>query len=120
MVVSPSKSVVSLAAESEAGPSRLMSEPITPRSTAATLPPSTGASMASAPRQVFNYAAAAAAGAKIGPQDELAKMLSDGLRFRGKEAPTCLQRGLINTGNMCFANTVGFHRSRVWSILSEV
>ena len=109
MHVSPSKSIVSLATESEVGASRQSTEPTTPRSTAPTLPMSTGAfiATATAPRPVFNYAAAAATGAKISPQDELAKLLSDGLGGRSRGTPLCLPRGLINTGNMCFANTVG-------------
>jgi len=106
MVVSPSKSVISLATESEAGPSHQSTEPTTPRSIAPSLPPSTGASIASAPRPVFNYAAAAAAGANMSPQAALAKVLTDGLRGRSGHAPRCLPRGLVNTGNMCFANTV--------------
>ena len=106
MVVSPSKSVMSLATESEAATSRVSTEPTTPRSTALTLPASTGASVASAPRPVFNYAAAAAAGVNLTPQEELSKILTDGLRSRHKDTPMCLPRGLINTGNMCFANTV--------------
>ncbi len=108
VLVSPSKSVISLATESEAGPSRLPTEPTTPRSTAPTFPPSTGASVASAPapRPVFNYAAAAAAGANLTPQEEFARLLTDGLKGRARYAPVCLPRGLINTGNMCFANTV--------------
>ena len=113
MVVSPSKSAMSLATDSEAAPSRMSTEPTTPRSTAPTLLPSTGASAASAPRPVFNYAAAAAAGANLTPQEELAKLLTDGLRDRHKESPMCLPRGLINTGNMCFANTVRLSKRRL-------
>ena len=98
---------------SEAGPSRLPTSPLlkptTPRSTAASLPPplpSTGAASSGAPRPTFNYAAAAAAGAALSPQEELIKLLSEGIKGKAKEVPMTLPRGLINTGNMCFANTV--------------
>lgn len=111
---------------SEAGPSRrptspLSEGPTTPKAPQAQLPsapssvsakappPSTGAASSKAPRPVFNYAAAAAAGANLSPQEELAKLLIDGVpigKGKAKEGTLTLPRGLINTGNMCFANTV--------------
>jgi len=101
--VSPSKSVISLATETDA-----MTEvdAVTPRSVAPSLPPSATASTA-APRPAFNYAAAAAIGRGITPQDELIKLLTEGLKARPKGPPaSSVPRGLINTGNMCYANTV--------------
>jgi ubiquitin carboxyl-terminal hydrolase 10 len=82
-------------------------QPTTPNSASApTMPPLAGVSTASAPRPAFNYAAAAAVGAALSPQDELVKLLSEGVNGKGKELVNTLPRGLINTGNMCFANTV--------------
>ena len=111
---SPAKSITPLAPESDAGLPRLPTTPSneadTPRSVVTQLPPSTGASAASAPRPVFNYAAAAAAGATLTPQEDLARLLTEGLKGRPREASLCLPRGLINTGNMCFANTVSEER----------
>lgn len=104
LVVSPSKSSVSLLTETDAQ----TSDPVTPRSAAPSLPPpSTGVSTANGPRPAFNYAAAAAAGKNLSPENELTKLLTDGLKARPK-APlqASVPRGLINTGNMCFANTV--------------
>ncbi|WVF65937.1 hypothetical protein IAT40_000675 [Kwoniella sp. CBS 6097] len=95
-VPSPARSTISLPQEGEAGPSRLpASEPSTsgPRPTPEKKAP-------------FNYAAAAASGATLSPQEELARLLSDGLKGKGKETQATLPRGLINTGNMCFANTI--------------
>jgi ubiquitin carboxyl-terminal hydrolase 10 len=45
----------------------------------------------------------------LSPQEELAKLLIDGVpigKGKAKEGTLTLPRGLINTGNMCFANTV--------------
>jgi hypothetical protein len=104
--VSPSKSVISLATETDA---QTEVDAVTPKSVAPSLPPSATASGA-APRPAFNYAAAAAIGRGITPQDELLKMLTDGLKIRPKGPPTSsVPRGLINTGNMCYANTVSQH-----------
>ncbi|KAL7418681.1 hypothetical protein Q5752_006364 [Cryptotrichosporon argae] len=88
---SPAKSLASLPRE----------DPTTPRSTAPSLPPSTP--QPSAPKP-FNYAAAAATGTSS-PQDEMARLLEQGVRGR-KDATVSVPRGLINTGNMCFANTI--------------
>ncbi|ORX34811.1 hypothetical protein BD324DRAFT_653068 [Kockovaella imperatae] len=71
--------------------------------------PPTPASVASGskvPRAVFSYAGAAAAAATITPQQELVKLLSEGIKGKGKDVRGTLPRGLINTGNMCFANTI--------------
>jgi ubiquitin carboxyl-terminal hydrolase 10 len=104
--VSPSKSVISLATETNA---QTEVDPITPRSVAPSLPPSASAGTPG-PRPAFNYAAAAAIGRGITPQDELLKLLTDGLKVRPKGPPTAsVPRGLINTGNMCYANTVSPH-----------
>lgn len=101
--VSPSKSVISLATETDA---QTEVDPVTPRSVAPSLPPSASAGTP-APRPAFNYAAAAAVGRGITPQDELLKLLTEGLKARPKGPPTAsVPRGLINTGNMCYANTV--------------
>lgn len=92
---SPSKSTMSLDAESEV-------ETVTPRSNATTLP-STGTK---APRPVVNYAAAAAT-KQLSPQEDLVKLLTEGMRGRHRDPlPNNVPRGLVNTGNMCFANTV--------------
>ena len=101
---------VSFSSPAEAGPSRLpaspSAEPITPKSTASALPPtSTGGRPTTTNRPSFNYAAAAAAAAGLTPQEELAKILAEGVKGKGKEVGV-VPRGLINTGNMCFANTV--------------
>ncbi|KAL1413239.1 hypothetical protein Q8F55_000993 [Vanrija albida] len=96
---SPSKSTSSLPSAQD-GPS-------TPKSaTGASLPPSTGPAPAQ-PRPAFNYAAAAAVGAPPTPAEDLARLLTDGLRIRPSHpiAPV-VPRGLINTGNMCYANTI--------------
>ncbi|WVQ93568.1 hypothetical protein IAU59_000643 [Kwoniella sp. CBS 9459] len=95
-VPSPAKSAISLPQENEAGPSRLP----------ATEPASNGPRPAPEKKAPFNYAAAAASGAALSPQEELARLLSDGLKGKGKETQATLPRGLINTGNMCFANTI--------------
>lgn len=45
----------------------------------------------------------------MSPQEELAKILAEGVAGLGKgkgKEPMVVPRGLINTGNMCFANTV--------------
>ncbi|BEI86095.1 hypothetical protein CcaverHIS002_0603820 [Cutaneotrichosporon cavernicola] len=96
-LVSPSKTNVSLPSEA----------PETPRSTAApSLPPSTGPAPAK-PRPAFNYAAAAAVGAPLSPAEDFARLLTEGLRARPvRPAQPIIPRGLINTGNMCFANTI--------------
>lgn len=103
--VSPSKSTISLATETDA----MTSDPTTPRSAAPPLPPpSTGASAAPAPRPAFNYAAAASAGKHLSPENDLVKLLTEGPKPRPKTSvvPVSVPRGLVNTGNMCFANTV--------------
>nr|XP_031857112.1 uncharacterized protein CI109_007505 [Kwoniella shandongensis]KAA5524183.1 hypothetical protein CI109_007505 [Kwoniella shandongensis] len=111
-VASPARSTVSLAPESEAGPSRMPSSPSAnatpPRSSTSSSqpPPSTGASTTTGPRPAFNYAAAAATGASLTPQEDLARLLADGVKGKGKEGQATIPRGLINTGNMCFANTI--------------
>lgn len=105
---------VAFSSPAEAGPSRLPATPptelVTPKSTASALPPpSTGAPSSAAPRPAFNYAAAASVGAALSPQEELARILSEGVAALGKgkgKEPMTVPRGLINTGNMCFANTV--------------
>ena len=74
--------------------------------TPASLPAAPGPSR---PRPVFNYAAAAAAGASMTPEQELVKLLGEGIKGKGKDIRGTLPRGLINTGNMCFANTVSCH-----------
>jgi ubiquitin carboxyl-terminal hydrolase 10 len=95
-LVSPSKTNVSLPSEA----------PETPRSTAPSLPPSHGPAPAK-PRPACNYAAAAAVGAPLSPAEDLARLLTEGLRTRSvRPAQPIRPRGLINTGNMCFANTV--------------
>ena len=104
---------VTFSSPAEAGPSRLpaspSAEPTTPKSTASALPPtSTGPRPASSNRPSFNYAAAAAAAAGLTPQEELAKILAEGVKGKGKDVGV-VPRGLINTGNMCFANTVSDH-----------
>ena len=93
-------------AENEAGPSRL------PQAPAPSAPKANGTA-----KPAFNYAAAAAANAGLTPAEELAKMLAEGLTYqqsmgkgKGKEIGM-VPRGLINTGNMCFANTASAHRS---------
>lgn len=91
---SPSKSIDSLPAES-----------VTSR-----VPPSEGRSTPrSPPPKPSSWAAAV--GAPPTPAEDLARLLTDGLTSRpaGPPAPI-VPRGLINTGNMCFANTVGYPR----------
>ncbi|OCF41651.1 hypothetical protein I317_04561 [Kwoniella heveanensis CBS 569] len=95
-VPSPARSTISLPQENEAGPSRLPASE-TPASVSRPTPEK---------KAPFNYAAAAASGAALSPQEELARLLSDGLKGKGKETQATLPRGLINTGNMCFANTI--------------
>ncbi|WWC85843.1 uncharacterized protein L201_000710 [Kwoniella dendrophila CBS 6074] len=102
---SPAKSTISLpGAENEAGPSRLqVTEPPTQQNGDAT----PAIPVVEKKKVPFNYAAAAAVGATMSPQEELAKLLSEGVKGKGKEnAQATLPRGLINTGNMCFANTI--------------
>ncbi|KLT43572.1 cysteine proteinase [Cutaneotrichosporon oleaginosum] len=95
-LVSPSKTNVSLPSEA----------PETPRSTAPSLPPSSGPAPVK-PRPAFNYAAAAAVGAPLSPAEDLARLLTEGLRTRPvRPSQPIIPRGLINTGNMCFANTI--------------
>lgn len=107
-------------ASAEAGPSRLPSSPstetTTPKKNDTPLPPSSATPSAGKPasKPAFNYAAAAAAAAGLTPQEELAKILSEGVKGKGKETMT-VPRGLINTGNMCFANTVSDLFERVSS-----
>nr|ODN87589.1 hypothetical protein L203_03368 [Cryptococcus depauperatus CBS 7841] len=82
--------------------------------------PSTTCSTPSGSKPVFNYAAAANS-ALPNPQLELVKLLSEGAHAirnaqrteltgkigKGKMVEkSCVPRGLINTGNMCFANTI--------------
>lgn len=82
-------------------------EALTPRSSTQSLPPVSSSSSKNAPRPVINYAAAAAASKHLSSQEDLIKLLTEGMRGRPKEAiPFNTPRGLINTGNMCFANTV--------------
>jgi len=101
--VSPSKSVISLATETDAVTEV---DAITPRSIAPSLPPSASVP-APAARPVFNYASAAAAGRGLSPQEELVKLMTEGIKTRSKAPPaSSIPRGLINTGNMCYANTV--------------
>jgi ubiquitin carboxyl-terminal hydrolase 10 len=103
--VSPSKSVISLMTDTDAP----VSDPVTPKSAAPSLPPpSTGVSATNGPRPAFNYAAAAAAGKNLSPENELVKLLTEGLKARSQKPtlPANVPRGLVNTGNMCFANTV--------------
>ncbi|RSH82459.1 uncharacterized protein EHS24_007433 [Apiotrichum porosum] len=101
---SPSRSTASL--PSDAGPSRASDEATTPRSTAPSLPATNGPTPAQ-PRPAFNYAAAAAVGAPPTPAEDLAHLLTEGLRVRPAHGPAAVvPRGLINTGNMCFANTI--------------
>lgn len=98
-------------AEPEAGPSKLNG--------------STGASPAGptpAPaRPVFNYAAAAASGSTTrSPAEEFARLLSDGIwpeqggKGKGRERTVTIPRGLVNMGNMCFANSVSCSPSIVY------
>jgi hypothetical protein len=97
--------------DNEAGPSRIPASssqlPSTPLSAAK-------ANGSSVPKPSFNYAAAAALNAGLTPAEELAKLLADGVasqpspvsgKGKGKEIGM-VPRGLINTGNMCFANTI--------------
>ncbi|WWC58142.1 uncharacterized protein I303_100677 [Kwoniella dejecticola CBS 10117] len=106
-VPSPAKSTASLPiTENEAGPSRLpSSEPTSTTDNVVSSPsPAPAPEKKKAP---FNYAAAAASGASMTPQEELAKLLSEGVKGKAKEnTQATLPRGLINTGNMCFANTI--------------
>lgn len=89
---SPSKSIDSLPAES----------------VASRVPPSDGRSTPrSPPAKPSSWAAAV--GAPPTPAEDLARLLTDGLTGRPAGAPApIVPRGLINTGNMCFANTVSF------------
>jgi hypothetical protein len=103
--VSPSKSVISLATETDAVTEN---EAVTPRSIAPSLPPSTGLSTAPGPRPAFNYAAAAASGKGLSPHDDLLNLLTQGIKGRSKVPSPNVPRGLINTGNLCYANTVSF------------
>lgn len=106
--VSPSKSVISLLTETDIP----TSDPATPKSVAPSLPPpSTGVSATNGPRPAFNYAAAAAAGKNLSPENELVKLLTEGLKARSQKpaAQANVPRGLVNTGNMCFANTVSIY-----------
>lgn len=108
--VSPSKSIISLMTETDIP----ISDPVTPKSAAPSLPPpSSGVSATNGPRPAFNYAAAAAAGKNISPENEIVKLLTEGLKTRSQKPAlqANVPRGLVNTGNMCFANTVS--RSRV-------
>lgn len=100
-VPSPSKSTTSLPSAQDS--------PGTPKSaTGASLPPSAGPAPAQ-PRPAFNYAAAAAIGTALTPAEDLARLLTEGLRIRPAHAVgPVVPRGLINTGNMCYANTVRF------------
>lgn len=100
---SPSKSIASLPSEVAPSQASASDEATTPRSAAPSLPASTSGQ----PRAPFNYAAAAAAGAPPTPAEDLARLLTDGLRPRAAHVPApVVPRGLVNTGNMCFANTV--------------
>ncbi|WWC66816.1 uncharacterized protein I206_100723 [Kwoniella pini CBS 10737] len=101
---SPARSTASLPpTENEAGPSRLPSSEAVKSDEHASKP-------VPAPENKkvpFNYAAAAASGASMTPQEELAKLLSEGVKGKAKQnTQATLPRGLINTGNMCFANTI--------------
>lgn len=91
---SPSKSIDSLPAES----------------VASRIPPSDGRSTPrSPPAKPPSWAAAV--GAPPTPAEDLARLLTDGLTGRPAGAPApIVPRGLINTGNMCFANTVSYAR----------
>jgi len=62
------------------------------------------------PPKPINYAAAAAAaaGSIMSPHEELIRLLGEGMRRPREIAPVAVARGLINTGNMCFANTVSW------------
>lgn len=95
---SPSKSIDSLPAES----------------VASRVPPSDGRSTPrSPPAKPSSWAAAV--GAPPTPAEDLARLLTDGLSSRPAGAPApIVPRGLINTGNMCFANTVGCVGICVW------
>jgi hypothetical protein len=100
---SPSKSVVSLDHDAQSD-----LETVTPKSAAQALPPTSTGSAKKGPRPAINYAAAAAA-SKLSPQEDLVKLLTEGMRGRQREPlPLNNPRGLVNTGNMCFANTVSF------------
>ncbi|WVW81815.1 hypothetical protein I302_103812 [Kwoniella bestiolae CBS 10118] len=98
---SPARSSTSLPnVENEAGPSRLPSTETNTDTAPAVAP-------VEKKKAPFNYAAAAAVGATMTPQEELARLLSEGVKGKGKEnTQATLPRGLINTGNMCFANTI--------------
>ncbi|WVQ76168.1 hypothetical protein IAR50_005824 [Cryptococcus sp. DSM 104548] len=97
-------------------------QPSTPPSTSTTpskptSPSKAPASDASSPAQPtpqpaqpaapkFSYAGAASSSIPS-PHDELIKLLSEGVTIKGKKREAALvPRGLINTGNMCFANTI--------------
>lgn len=118
----PSSSA-SVTSTTEAGPSRprpsTSASPSTPNLTANVnglqlSPPTQGQQQQQA--KTFNYAAAAMSSVPS-PHEELIKLLSEGvsslrgtgttvgLSVKEKEA-LMVPRGLINTGNMCFANTV--------------
>ncbi|WRT63814.1 uncharacterized protein IL334_000739 [Kwoniella shivajii] len=105
---SPAKSTISLPAqESKAGPSRLPVSDVSPTSPSSVTGTLTSPPPVEKKKAPFNYAAAAAAGAAMSPQEELAKLLSEGVKGKGKETgQATVPRGLINTGNMCFANTI--------------
>lgn len=125
----PSSSA-SVSSTTEAGPSRprpsTSASPSTPNFTANVnglaqpqlSPQSQGAQQQQQQQQAktFNYAAAAMSSVPS-PHEELIKLLSEGVSsLRGTGATVGLSvkekealmvpRGLINTGNMCFANTV--------------
>ena len=110
-ITSPARSTISLMTEPEVGPSRRSSSPTTPRSPTGELPAQSRALPSELRRPTrrapINYAAAAASHAS--PYDDLAKLLTFGAppavlqRLKGAGV---MPRGLINTGNMCFANTV--------------
>lgn len=98
-LVSPSKSVMSLPSDAVSTPG-----PASPGSVTASL---TNGPTSSQPRAAFNYAAAAAVGAPLSPAEDLARLITDGLPARRGRLPSpVVPRGLINTGNMCFANTI--------------
>ncbi|GMK59911.1 hypothetical protein CspeluHIS016_0901280 [Cutaneotrichosporon spelunceum] len=85
-----------------AGPAK-----VKPSSWASLLRAPTGGSASAKPRPAFNYAAAAAVGAPLSPAEDLARLLTEGLRARPvRPAQPIIPRGLVNTGNMCFANTI--------------
>ncbi|EIW73321.1 hypothetical protein TREMEDRAFT_73044 [Tremella mesenterica DSM 1558] len=101
---SPTQSITSLLPDPSVAPS--VDQP-SPSSTVTSIgiasPPAPIPASRPAP---INYAAAAASAAAT-PQEELVKLLTEGVKGKIPEkGPMTLPRGLINTGNMCFANTI--------------